>query len=231
MKLGIRGHLMLCIGLIVFGCLYQAWVDRFVSPMDLIFPFISIFPQVVLGMALGLTKAEPITPNLLLERRPFVWSGLILCLVVMIGSLALHVYSPTTWLSQYPTFIWGDVGRNTESLYLEHAILWPAMGSMVNGVLIAPVCEELFYRRRIYRLLAQNMGHTRAMILAALLFAALHLNLGYSWAGFLQVAAWGMALTEIYKRSGSITLTMVVHSTVNFVIYCAVIGHYRLITS
>lgn len=84
-------------------------------------------------------------------------------------------------------------------------------GMFAVACILAPINEELLFRRVIYRWLRQRFGRASALTASALLFAALH----FTWAGFLPLALLGATLALAYEATGDIRVSMVAHGLFN----------------
>ena len=78
-------------------------------------------------------------------------------------------------------------------------------------VVIAPINEELFFRAGLYRFFKGQIKPMWAMILANLLFAAIHFNLLTA----VPLFVLGIILTRVYVRTGNIAVSMVLHALFN----------------
>lgn len=83
---------------------------------------------------------------------------------------------------------------------------------LLNGSVIAPFSEELFFRGLIFGGLAQRMPVAVAAIVSALLFALLH-GIGV----LAPIFILGLGLAYVYRRTGTIWASMATHSLVNTV--------------
>lgn len=82
---------------------------------------------------------------------------------------------------------------------------------IVFAVAAAPVIEEFLFRFFLYGVLRHYFGWIAAALFSALLFAAMHTHLP----SFLPLFALGMCLTIAYEWSGSILVSMTMHSLFN----------------
>jgi membrane protease YdiL (CAAX protease family) len=82
--------------------------------------------------------------------------------------------------------------------------------------LVGPLIEEIFFRGFAYQAFRTRFGVTRAMLLSAFVFAALHLNL----VAFVPIFLLGLALSYLYERTGSLVAPMTVHMLHNFLMVC-----------
>ena len=94
--------------------------------------------------------------------------------------------------------------RHIESPPLRFTLLFVA-------ILVAPVSEELVFRAGIFRYLRTRFPRWAALLLPALLFASLHLDLG----SFVPLVALALVFSFAYERTGQIGTTMVAHALFN----------------
>ncbi len=80
-------------------------------------------------------------------------------------------------------------------------------------VILAPICEEIVYRGFIFRYLNERVSFGLAIALSSAVFASLHFNL-YS---FLPLFTLGIALCIVYKLSGNIVSSIIIHLLFNLV--------------
>ena len=78
-------------------------------------------------------------------------------------------------------------------------------------VVLAPVCEEIFFRGYLYPALRNRMGMQPAMLLNGLLFAAAHFEV----VGFLPRMLLGYGLCYMYERNHTLSGPMVGHALYN----------------
>ena len=79
------------------------------------------------------------------------------------------------------------------------------------AVLVAPVTEELVFRFGIFRYARGRLPHWAALLIPAILFGALHLNL----ASFAPLVMLGLVFSLAYERTGHIGTSMVAHALFN----------------
>jgi uncharacterized protein len=82
---------------------------------------------------------------------------------------------------------------------------------IVLAVAIAPVAEEFIFRFFLYGALKRYVGGLAALIVTALLFAAVHAHLP----SFAPLFVLGCCFTLAYEWSGSILVSMTMHSLFN----------------
>jgi hypothetical protein len=78
-------------------------------------------------------------------------------------------------------------------------------------VILAPVCEEIFFRGYLYPALRNRMDRQPAMIINGLLFAAVHFEL----IGFLPRLLLGYGLCYIYERQHNLSGPITGHALYN----------------
>jgi membrane protease YdiL (CAAX protease family) len=89
-------------------------------------------------------------------------------------------------------------------------LLWPV------GVVVAPLSEELMFRGFLFRGWEKTwLGATGTILLTAAFWALLHTNKNWPGVAFTFIA--GILLGWLRKRSGSTTLTILLHALVNLI--------------
>jgi membrane protease YdiL (CAAX protease family) len=78
-------------------------------------------------------------------------------------------------------------------------------------VIIAPVFEEIFWRKQIFGLLLKKYSPALAIVLSSMLFACGHLRI-YD---FGSLFIWGLIFCFVYYKSKSIELSIFIHSISN----------------
>ncbi len=97
-----------------------------------------------------------------------------------------------------------DLLRFTDSVWLRGLLLFVA-------VVVAPVTEELIFRAGLFRFLRTRWPRWAALLLPAVLFALLHLNLG----SFVPLVALALVFSLAYERTGNVGTTIVAHALFN----------------
>jgi membrane protease YdiL (CAAX protease family) len=82
---------------------------------------------------------------------------------------------------------------------------------IVLAVAVAPVCEEFIFRFFLYGTFKRFVGPAVGLLLNALLFAAAHAH----WPSFIPLFVLGACFTLAYEWSGSILVSMTMHSLFN----------------
>jgi uncharacterized protein len=94
--------------------------------------------------------------------------------------------------------------RHTDSIALRGTLVAVA-------VLIAPISEELLFRVGIFRYVRTRLPRWVALLLPAVLFALLHLDVG----SFVPLMALAVIFSLAYERTGNLGTTMVAHALFN----------------
>jgi len=82
---------------------------------------------------------------------------------------------------------------------------------LLLAVIMAPITEELVFRAGIFRFLHARTGRVSAIVLSALFFGVIHVNL----ASFPQLVVLGVFLALAYERTGNIAVPMLAHALFN----------------
>ncbi len=86
--------------------------------------------------------------------------------------------------------------------------------AIVATSILAPLCEELFFRGALYSAMRKSLSRNRALILNALVFALLHLK----WQGLPSLFALGLIFAYLYEETGSIFPGVIAHAINNTVV-------------
>jgi membrane protease YdiL (CAAX protease family) len=106
-----------------------------------------------------------------------------------------------------PQTVVKDLGADTSTLLL-------VAGALVV-IVVAPVCEELFFRGFLYRVLRVRMGFWAAALIDGVLFGLVHGSLV-----IVPILAFlGVVLCYIYERTGTLFATIAVHALNNTISY------------
>lgn len=82
--------------------------------------------------------------------------------------------------------------------------------SLVSMCILAPIIEEIFFRRFLFVALRKKMNFTLALLISSILFMAVHPNM-------LLGAIGGIYLGYVYEKGKSLPANILIHSAVNFV--------------
>ncbi len=80
-------------------------------------------------------------------------------------------------------------------------------------LILVPVGEEILFRGIAYTALSYRFGHTKGLLLSALLFAALHGTIIY----LIPIFLTGLALALLYTRTKSLIPSIITHSLINLI--------------
>ncbi len=90
---------------------------------------------------------------------------------------------------------------------------WFTLNLLLLGILPG-VCEELIFRGVVLQGIRKNFSDWVAIVVSALMFALFHTNLQQ----FIYPFILGLILGWIAIRSGSLTISIIVHTTNNFIV-------------
>jgi membrane protease YdiL (CAAX protease family) len=80
-----------------------------------------------------------------------------------------------------------------------------------SAVILAPICEEIFFRGILLRFFSSFLSLPKSLWLSSFVFAAMH----GSWAAFLPIAAVGYRLGRNYAESRNLAVNMTIHGLFN----------------
>ncbi|MBM3699829.1 MAG: CPBP family intramembrane metalloprotease [Actinobacteria bacterium] len=96
---------------------------------------------------------------------------------------------------------------------------------IIVTAVVAPFCEEIYFRGFLYPAFKKNFGVTLGIFLSSLLFALAHLEL-YS---FLPILIIGWVLAYIYEKTKSIFTVIFLHSIYNLILISILLGRIEFI--
>jgi membrane protease YdiL (CAAX protease family) len=88
-------------------------------------------------------------------------------------------------------------------------------------IVVAPVCEEIFFRGFLFRVLRSRTSFWLAAIVDGVLFGVVH---GVN-AAFPVLVVLGIVLCWVYERSGTLFATIAIHATNNVIAYGGTTHH------
>lgn len=92
----------------------------------------------------------------------------------------------------------------------------------VFGVLVAPICEEVYFRGLLYPALARWVGAPVSVVLTSLAFAIIHApQLGAAWGPVLIIFLVGITLTTVRAVKKSVAATILMHMAYNGTIFAS----------
>lgn len=101
------------------------------------------------------------------------------------------------------------------------------LGTVIAGVLIvvvAPISEEIFFRGFLFRGMRNGMHAVLAALLASAIWGLFHYTGPGTWGVVLQITVFGLWLSWLYERTGSIYPTMAVHTVNNAIAFTILIS-------
>lgn len=164
----------------------------------------SVMSSLVTIMLYPRLKWTPIDRSYL---RSHPWATLLWCVTLTLGTIL-----PFQWLYEQMQI---QMPQASQALF--ESVMKEPWGYVALGILV-PVAEEFVFRGGVLRALFALMGERRhwlAIILSALIFGALHLNLAQGAHGFVM----GLLLGWLYYRTGSMVPGIIVHWVNNSVAY------------
>ncbi|MCU0797749.1 MAG: CPBP family intramembrane metalloprotease [Akkermansiaceae bacterium] len=132
--------------------------------------------------------------------RPTGWRATLawLAVLLLVGSLW---YPPASEWFPEPV-----------SLSFEEDGWWGLVYSVVSGVILAPVCEEIIYRGVLFAGLWKKLGFWGAALVSSLVFTIVH---HYGVAGTVGVFLLGVGCCVLYRRTGSLKGPIFLHAVYN----------------
>ena len=79
-------------------------------------------------------------------------------------------------------------------------------------ILVAPITEELLFRKGIYGFMRVRMSKVAAVLVSSLMFAAVH---GYQIQGAMETFLAGIVLALAFEKSGNLWYSVVIHMMLN----------------
>lgn len=158
------------------------------------------------ALALGFSKTITVTANgNSASRRQVVW------LTAWVSALALGA---SALYSIALSAIHAPLQTNADALAQQaHTAPLTTLGALLAAVLVAPWCEEIFFRGFVFPGLLRRLPVWPAATISALLFALAHADLG----SFLPLALIGLALAYLRWRTRSLWPCVALHTLNNLV--------------
>ena len=168
--------------------------------------FFSSLPSYVIAMPLSLLLFKRI-PKALPEKHSlslpsFVGLFCVTMLLTFAGSIAGSIIN--TILS----FFSGEAPTNALQDLADNSPVWC---QILFFVILAPIFEEIFYRKLIFDRV-RTYGELPAILLCGILFGLIHGN----FYQFFYAAAVGILFCYVYARTGKILYTIGLHMLLNF---------------
>jgi uncharacterized protein len=90
---------------------------------------------------------------------------------------------------------------------------------------IAPLCEEIYFRGFLYQAFKKNFGIPMGLFLSSFLFSLAHLEL-YS---FIPIMVIGWLLAYIFEKTKSIFTVIILHSIYNLILISILLGKIQFV--
>ncbi|NQU10754.1 CPBP family intramembrane metalloprotease [bacterium] len=157
------------------------------------------------AMLIGIARSRRgLTWRDYLGLRPVGWRQLRLPLLLLALMLVSHDLLMNSLGRPIVPEIMVEVYRSS----VVPSLLWLAL------VVVAPVCEELFWRGFLFiRVWRSRVGATGAILVTALCWAAIHVQ--YDWVGIVSVFGGGLLLGWARVRTGSVYPAILLHGLMN----------------
>jgi CAAX protease family protein len=111
---------------------------------------------------------------------------------------------------------------NSRLLFIQrpHGTTLLLLALLVTAV-AAPICEEIFFRGMLFRLLRRRMPLSAAVVLSAIAFGLAHASPAISWALLPVFVYMGIVLAALYARTGLLSNTILLHGLNNALVTIA----------
>ncbi|MBU3092536.1 CPBP family intramembrane metalloprotease [Clostridium sp. CM028] len=146
------------------------------------------------------------------NRKNFIYVALII-----IGFRIVYDNSLIYWVNKIP--MPDFINQAFEELAMSPIIM------ILSAVVIAPIYEEIVFRGILLRGMANKINPTLALIVSALFFALMHMNIPQGINAFLL----GLIIGSIYLNTGSIYLSIFAHF-INNSTAISISGAFQLIS-
>ena len=168
----------------------------------------STVPIYLVGMPISclfLLTVPKSAPQQKIKLKPLMWLGFLF--VCFIFSYLSNILGELV-----KTWFYNLLGIELEDSLAEMAYVTPFGANLLFAGILAPIFEELFYRKAIIDRL-RRYGDLPAILISGLIFGLVHGN-------FSQVfysAAIGMLLGFVYLRTGNVLCTIGLHAAFNII--------------
>ncbi|MBQ7171956.1 MAG: CPBP family intramembrane metalloprotease [Clostridia bacterium] len=170
---------------------------------NVLYSFIALYCvglPVVLLCLIGAPKNE-------IVRRPFSFGGFVKIAVISLSVMNLLSFFSQWFVGLLENLLGTEISSPLDSS-LETSGVWLYL---LSAVVIAPVFEELLFRRILLTRLVR-FGEWPAVLVGALIFSLVHGNFFQIFYAF----AVGVLLGWLYLRTGKLLYPILLHFTVNF---------------
>jgi membrane protease YdiL (CAAX protease family) len=138
----------------------------------------------------------------------FALLGIFFALIICAAALCAWKHQLLHWLLRYLARSVKD--GNLLPFYLRGTML-PRLLLLVSLTLAAPLTEELFFRRFLYRSLRARMALWKALLISSVLFALVH-------PFFPTAFITGLLLAWCYEKHGNLGINVLMHAMLNSLI-------------
>ena len=167
---------------------------------------LSSLPSYLLAMPLSLLLFRKI-PKALPEKKKLAFPTFIgfLCIALLVtffGGILGEIVN-----TMFGSII-GEVPENSLDTVADATPIWL---QFIFFVILAPIFEEIFYRKLLYDRLS-TFGELPAILICGVIFGLIHGN----FYQFFYAAAAGILFTFVYAKTGEILYTIGLHALLNF---------------
>lgn len=168
---------------------------------------LSAVPMYLFAMPLSylLLRTVPTTAPQKQRLHPLMWAGF-LCLCFALSFVANYIGQYVSAWFSYMT------GIQVENELEQMTVVTPFGINLLFVGILAPVFEELFYRKAVIDRL-RRYGDLPAVLISGVIFGLIHGNLSQIF----YTVAVGILLSFIYVRTGSVLYTISIHAAFNMI--------------
>ena len=177
---------------------------------------LSLVPMYIVGLPIMLVYAKKV-PAAKPEKHKMKFGHWMIAMLMCFGVLYAGNYFGT-FLS---TLIDTLRGKETTGIVADALAMSSPLFSFIAAVIIAPILEELIFRRFIINR-TRAYGEKTAVVFSALLFGLYHGNIQQ----FFYAFGLGLIFGFIYVRTGKVRYTVFLHMVINF--FGSIVGMFVL---
>ena len=137
--------------------------------------------------------------------------GLGMILISILGILSAQGVMSVLTDEMSKLFSFESADVRSQLSFMDQSDLSQVIITMVIVVLLAPIIEEIGFRRMLYNELRTRLNVPLSMIISAALFGIIHFDVSISIGAF----GLGLWLAYIYERFHNIILNVLTHGTLN----------------
>ncbi len=187
------------VGIFGIAVLHAKNYEKFLNSHALIMNIISQIVSLAIFLPVYL-KTKKYIPGVKVSLKKDIKSSIVYILAIVgLGCLSGLIMTGIEQLIKMP-----DGGMNTvnDMLYSGSIIL-----SFITIVVLAPILEEIMFRGIIFNILNSKMNTWAAIIISALIFGAIHMNIIQGINAFIL----GLALAYIYSKTHNLYTCIWIH--------------------